>query len=52
MSELATLEDVEKILYIPTWLYSNDLGSLKKCSSVSFTFQPGYIQIYLDGVCV
>ena len=23
MSELATLEDVEKILYIPTWLYSN-----------------------------
>ena len=23
MSELATLEDVEKILYIPIWLYSN-----------------------------
>ena len=27
MSELATLEDVEKILYIPTWLYSNAVNS-------------------------
>ena len=35
MSELATLEDVEKILYIPTWLYSN----LDYCSS-SGTVEP------------
>ena len=46
MSELATLEDVEKILYIPTWLYSNvNIATEPFDKRVVFTFQPGYIQI-------
>ena len=47
MSELATLEDVEKILYIPTWLYSNPspiIPSIQDILNPIFCL-PGYSQV-------
>ena len=38
----------EKLIYIPIWLYSNDVGNIITNGGSGFTFQYGYIQMLMN----
>ena len=48
---LTTIQlDILCVLYIPIWLYSNDMCRFNYIYIHYFTFQSGYIQIYMEKV--